>query len=148
MTPVFFARMALAARFVAALLVAAASLRFGFAGFQEALESTEPSFASKPRSNSSVERPIVSAAPPSSSSPLEPGGAPAPDGAPVRVTLAVTEAPARSEVYVNGRLVGHSPFLGDVSCKRGSEVRVEVVPAKRAPLVATRPCNGDTIRIP
>jgi hypothetical protein len=69
------------------------------------------------------------------------------DAAPLRLMLSVLAGPERSEVYVNGSRVGYSPYLGDLSCKSGEKLRIEIVPQK-APLIArTATCEGTTLLI-
>jgi hypothetical protein len=63
------------------------------------------------------------------------------------MTLGVTAGPPRSDVYVNGRNVGQTPFLGDTSCKTGQEIRIEIVPPKGAPLAYVRDCTGGSLEI-
>ena len=63
------------------------------------------------------------------------------------VTLGVTAGPPRSEVYVNGRRVGQTPFFGDMSCKAGLPLRVELVPPSGPPLTYERECLGGTLEI-
>ena len=68
-------------------------------------------------------------------------------GRPTRLTLSVLWGPPRSEVYVNGRLVGHTPFLGDTSCKGGLPIRIELIGGEGAPLTYQRECLRGTIEI-
>jgi hypothetical protein len=72
----------------------------------------------------------------------------APDtGDSLRLTLSVTLGPPRSEVYVNGRRVGESPYLGDYACKRGEALRVEIVPEQESLIVRRAVCTGVTLFI-
>lgn len=64
-----------------------------------------------------------------------------------RVTLSVTVGPARSEVFVNGRRLGESPYVGDYACRVGETLRVEVVPAVGPLIVRRAPCAGQTVFI-
>jgi len=48
--------------------------------------------------------------------------------------------PARSEVYVDGRRVGQTPFLGQVKCRPGREISVQVIPERGLPLGEKRVC--------
>lgn len=64
-----------------------------------------------------------------------------------RVYLVVSAGPERSELYVNGVFRGHSPFVGEIQCKPGQPVIVELVPEKKAPLRFERRCVGGTVRV-
>ncbi len=69
------------------------------------------------------------------------------EGDSLRLVISVTVGPPRSEVFVNGRRLGLSPYLGDFSCKRGEPLRVQIVP-ERGPLMTRRArCRGRTVRI-
>ncbi len=59
--------------------------------------------------------------------------------------LLVDLGPARSDVYLNGRLVGKTPYGGQHVCAEGEEVVIEVLPPKGAPLRRTASCSGETI---
>lgn len=48
--------------------------------------------------------------------------------------------PPRSEVFVDGHRVGHTPFLGQVRCRPGREIAVQVIPERGLPLAETRVC--------
>lgn len=71
----------------------------------------------------------------------------APTGLPVRLMLSVVVGPERSEVYVNGRLLGLSPYLGDFTCKQGENLRIEVVPVRQPLLTRQAKCVGRTLLI-
>lgn len=65
----------------------------------------------------------------------------------LRLTLSVLAGSERSEVFVNGRRLGASPYLGDYTCKRGESLRFEVVP-KNGPLIVRHAvCQGTAVRI-
>jgi len=66
----------------------------------------------------------------------------------VRVSVVVTAGPSRSLVYVRGRQVGKTPFVGEVVCVPGNPVKIEVVPPKGMPLSSERLClAGATLRM-
>jgi hypothetical protein len=145
----FVQRSAAVSRVVAVLLVAVVSLRFSVASLQRALEVSQGNFAEKPVSHDdSATHPAASA---KRTSPQVGATAPppavAPSGQPRRVTLGVSAGPPRSDVYVNGRNVGQTPFLGDTSCKTGQAIRIEIVPKKGVPLVYSRDCSGGAVQI-
>lgn len=88
------------------------------------------------------------ASPPDAGSPgLGGGPSRVAPGASLRIPLVVTAGPERSTVIVNGAVVGQSPYLGEVSCKSGETVTVELVPERGLPLVRHRRCSPGTLRI-
>ncbi|HEX4336796.1 MAG TPA: hypothetical protein VH062_12845 [Polyangiaceae bacterium] len=138
------ARAAVISRFVAALLVAVVSLRFAAASFQHALGSTAAS--------QTVPGVAPSHAAPSSSGLVRPRAGSSTEGPPVAgrprsIQLGISEGPGRSDIYVNGRLLGQTPFVGDTSCKTGLPLRIELVPTSGPPLVYERACRGTMIEI-
>jgi hypothetical protein len=77
---------------------------------------------------------------------LAPSASARPESA--RVNLIVTAGPPRSLVYVRGRQVGKTPFVGEVVCVSGDPVKIEVVPPKGMPLSSEQPCYaGATLRM-
>ena len=65
----------------------------------------------------------------------------------VRASLVVTAGPPRSLVYVRGRQVGKTPFVGEVVCVPGDPVKIDVVPPTGMPLTSEQPCHAGTIRM-
>lgn len=55
-------------------------------------------------------------------------------------SIVVDFGPPRSEVFINGRLVGQSPYAGQVACKDGDTVRVAVLPRSGAPITREMRC--------
>ncbi len=142
-------RAAIVSQFIAALLVTAVSTRFALASFDRAWGVSDANFSTKPVPHAAVSVPSQSSPRPGVRL-TTPPAAPMPlpnAGRPHRMTLGVTAGSPRSEVYVNGRLVGHTPFLGDTSCKVGLPLRIEIVPDTGPPLVYERECVGGTIEI-
>ena len=70
--------------------------------------------------------------------------APAPENTRLR-RLLVDLGPNRSEVFVGGRLVGHTPYVGQVSCEPNESIKIQVLPPKGVPLFRVAVCRGDTI---
>lgn len=68
-------------------------------------------------------------------------------GEAVQVQLMVSLPPDRSEIMVNGTLVGRSPFIGDVACRVGDKVRIDVIPEKGMPVSVERLCVPEVIRV-
>jgi hypothetical protein len=79
--------------------------------------------------------------------PLGPPPKPVPKGAPLRLLLSVLAGPERSEVFVNGSRLGLTPYLGDLSCKQGEPLRVEVVPIHQGLISRSAICEGGTLLI-
>jgi hypothetical protein len=136
------ARAAVVSRFLAALLVAAVSVRFAAAGYQHAFggqraPSPVATHGATAPSSSALVRPRAA-----------PSGETAPSpGRPRSIQLGISAGPGRSEIYVNGRLLGNTPFVGDTSCKTGLLLRIELVPPSGPPLVYERECRGTMIEI-
>jgi hypothetical protein len=138
----FLQRTTTMSRVVAVVLGAMVCLRFGVAGFQTALAVSEPRAAPRPVPHGARARALASAAASASATPRQ-----GEEGEALRVTLAVSAGPARSLVLVNGQRMGKSPFLGDLSCKRGHDVRIEIVPESEPAMRFIRRCKGGTIEI-
>jgi hypothetical protein len=153
-------RLSGAVKLLAALLFAASALRLGTVGLSRALggegaparqsagaAASDQNLSRVPRRlREDRSRPTASA----STRPAaraKPSAKPGP-GRLVSMMLVVSAGPARSEVYVRGRRVGSTPYLGDVTCPEGAELVIEVVPHRGMPLRFTRRCQaGATLRI-
>jgi hypothetical protein len=61
--------------------------------------------------------------------------------------LSVQAGVPRSELRVNGSLVGKTPFLGQISCERGQTVRLDVLPPKGVPSHYEIPCLAGEMRL-
>jgi hypothetical protein len=69
-------------------------------------------------------------------------------GSSLRIPLMVTADPDRSDVLVDGVNVGNSPFIGEITCKAGERIQIQVVPPKGLPRKYERVCTpGATLRI-
>ncbi|OQX66660.1 MAG: hypothetical protein B6A08_19370 [Sorangiineae bacterium NIC37A_2] len=55
-------------------------------------------------------------------------------------SLMVDFGPPRSEVFVQGRLVGNTPYAGQVACRDGDKIKVDVVPPKGLPITKIMLC--------
>jgi hypothetical protein len=140
------------AQLVAALLVAAVALRFTVSAVSYAL-ATRTSAPSEAASYGGLDaRPLafrrewLEPAEVMSSSPAKSDGAATPPAA-VRVPLIVTVGPDRSELYVDGVQVGRVPFVGEVSCRGGERVVIEVVPPKGKPSRYEALCGAGAVRL-
>lgn len=54
--------------------------------------------------------------------------------------LSVQAGPARSEVRVDGLLVGRTPYVGQIGCERGKTVRIDLLPPTGMPRHYQIPC--------
>lgn len=65
----------------------------------------------------------------------------------LHTVISVTHGNQRSEVYVNGELMGNTPYAGDVSCKRGELVSVEIAPRNGPPIVREVMCQSGPMEV-
>jgi hypothetical protein len=147
----YLTRSAFYARSLAIVLGLAVSARFAVSALNHALDVTTGAVAVKPHP-----RPLDSSfslAPAPSLTPARQAALAAPSvdappaGVPLSVMLGVDYGSPRSDVYINGRKVGQTPFLGDTSCKSGQKLKIEIVPAKGLPLTYLRDCLGGSLQI-
>jgi hypothetical protein len=139
------------ARLVAAVLCAIVGMRFAGSSVLHAGQE-EASALGMPSATASAAPPPGPRAVPlpgefTDSSPAGRASGPAEKEPPVRVTISVTAGPARSPVYINGNLEGNSPFLGDISCRPGEPIRVEVVPVDAPLIQIERACRAGNLLI-
>lgn len=136
-------KLAAASRLGATVLVALAAVRVAVVATLGAVSAHAPGLATL-----TAPPPVAaSASPVDSSRAGRVQKATGTSGKSVLVNLVVTVG-GRSEVYVDQGFVGKSPYIGDVSCKVGGTVTIQVVPAKGAPRVFKRACvEGGTIQI-
>jgi hypothetical protein len=137
------ARAASISRFVAALLCAAVSARFAYASFERTLGGSAAP-ASALSASVAPRQPSAALVRPKEAPSAVATRAPGP---PRSIQLGISAGPSRSEIYVNGRLLGNTPFVGDTSCKTGMPLRIELVPQSGPPLVYERECRGTMIEI-
>lgn len=129
-------------RLVAAILLALGSARFAVGAVLFALQTRAPALpvvagvSAQPVRSEPAPAPVAGG-----------GGASLARGEPTRTTLSISAGAPRSEVWVNGSKRGNTPFLGEVSCKVGASLRIEVVPPRGAPLVYERECRPGNVVI-
>jgi hypothetical protein len=58
----------------------------------------------------------------------------------VKSYLSVQAGKARSELRVDGLLVGRTPYVGQIGCERGKTVNIDLLPAKGMPKHYEVPC--------
>lgn len=131
------------AQVVAAGLLAVMGVRFGAEGVLFAvreraptLDDTAPPPRPLPAATASA-APIVAA----------PTGTPVKSGSAIRVPLVVTGGADRSELRVDGVKVGQTPYVGEVTCRAGEVVRLDLLPPKGLPSSHERKCIPGTIKI-
>lgn len=66
--------------------------------------------------------------------------------APINVSVMVNLGAVRSEVYIDGRKRGLTPFIGELTCVPKTQVRVEVLPPRGLPLAGTLECQPGVLR--
>lgn len=143
-TRALLVRLAALGRLGAAALVAVAAVRLAFVATLGAMSAGAHHLATKPAPSA-----VASAlpAPSARAKRVHKAEQSKKSGKPVLVNLVVT-AGGRSEVYVDHDYVGKSPYIGDVSCKVGGRVTIQLVPAKGAPRTFKQKCvEGATIQI-
>jgi hypothetical protein len=146
----YLSRSASYARAIAIVLGLVVSARFAVAALSHALDVTTGAVAVKPHprprpGTTDVPLEPLPSATPARQAALAPASSS--DGRPLNVILGVDYGSPRSDVYVNGRRVGQTPFLGDTSCKSGQQLKIEIVPAKGLPLTYLRDCLGGSLQI-
>ena len=62
-------------------------------------------------------------------------------------TLLVQLGPPRSEVIVNGRRLGETPFAGQWSCVDGDRLKIQIVPREGVPIERALRCGGATLLV-
>ncbi len=78
------------------------------------------------------------------------GGAPTKEAAVpelIHPKLYIDVGAERSKVFVNGSYVGHTPYIGEVGCRVGELVEVDVDPPVGLPLHFTGRCEGTTLTV-
>jgi hypothetical protein len=61
--------------------------------------------------------------------------------------LSVSVRPDRSEVFMAGGSLGKTPFIGDITCKLGELITVDILPPAGLPRRFKRPCGAPVVRI-
>jgi len=100
----------------------------------------EPPVAPPPRELGGAPTVALSAAPEPGAIAVAPPGAADPAGPLSPHQILIDLGPPRSEVFVDGRRVGHTPFVGQVMCRPGREFSIHVVPERGFPIEEQRVC--------
>ncbi|MEZ4226337.1 MAG: hypothetical protein R3B13_35660 [Polyangiaceae bacterium] len=136
-------RAAAVARLSAALLLCAAAGRFALSAVAETVQQKAPEMVP----SAIVDRPIITADPPAPPPAPQLTGPTVERGKSIRIPIVVSVGEDRSEVRINGVEVGHSPYVGEVSCKAGESVNIELVPTRGPLRQFQRVCGPSAIRI-
>lgn len=137
-------KIARGSRYLAAALVAAASVRFAVVAVEAAVDNDQV-----PETTPSAPAPTTSTRgrPPGAASGDRPSRPPAKPGTPIQVQLLVNVGNERSELYIDGVKIGSSPFLGTISCDAGKKLAIEVLITKGVVYSYERTCEPGTIRV-
>lgn len=131
------------ARLAAALLVFVATARFALSAVTGTVARTAPELVP----SAIQDRPIVTADPPRPAPKPPPAGPTAVRGASLRIPIVISVGKDRSEVRINGTEVGHSPYVGEVSCKAGETIRIELIPKTGTSKQFLRECAPGAVRL-
>lgn len=141
------ARAAEVLQLLSGLLVAAWAANFVMASLATARAVTPPPARPRPLPGlGGADLPIAAGSASASASASH--GRPAPTGPVHRISIVVEAGPPRSDVFVAGTKLGQTPFVGEISCALGSEIKIQVLPPKGPPTDYLRRCGegGVTIR--
>jgi hypothetical protein len=132
------------AQLIAAGLLALVGVRFGVSGVLFAVRAESPTLDSAARQPLPPPTATASEAPPVAP---PPPGPVAKEGASLRLPLVVTAGPDRSELRVDGVRLGHTPYVGEVTCRAGETVKIDLLPPKGVPQSWERRCAPGTLRV-
>ncbi len=111
---------------------------------ERSLETTHPSVLSLADLQRQLAMPVPSVPPLDSAIAEAVGSAKSAPVAPardfVKSYLSVQAGPARSEVRVDGLLVGRTPYVGQIGCERGKTVKIDLLPPTGMPKHYQVPC--------
>jgi hypothetical protein len=123
---------------VLGLLVLVAAGRFAYTSFERWSVQGE---------GAASQSPSGPAAPPTPSPPLAGAAADPLAGQLIAVVLHVSDGQRRSEVFLDGAPLGHTTYVGDVSCRRGTDVTIRIQPKRGSPIERVRRCDGQMIEV-
>jgi len=129
------------AQLVAAGMIALVGARFGTTGVLFAIRERAPTL------DSAVAPAPPPPAPAPTATPARPAGSVVKSGTALRLPLVVTAGKDRSELRVDGVKVGQTPYVGEITCKAGERVRIDVLPPKGNPASYERGCVPGTLRV-
>jgi hypothetical protein len=131
------------ARLSAALLVFVATARYALTAVTDTVGREAPDLVP----SAIKDRPILTADPPAPPPAPPPAGPTATRGASLRIPVVVSVGTDRSAVRINGAEVGHSPYVGEVSCKAGETIRIELIPKTGTSRQFLRECVPGALRL-
>lgn len=130
------------AQLVAAGTLALVGARFGTAGVLFAVRERAPTLDSATAPAPPPPPPLsASAAPP------RPAGSVVKSGTTLRLPLVVTAGPDRSELRVDGVKVGNTPYVGEITCRAGERIKLDILPPKGNPTTFEKSCVPGTLRL-
>lgn len=130
-----------AAQQVLGALVLVAAGRFAYTSFDRWSAQRGAGQASTPQpASADTTRPAPSPA-------AAGAGADKPLGELIAVVLSVSDGERRSQVFLDGTPLGHTTYVGDVSCRRGSDVTIRIQPKRGSPIERVRRCEGPMIEV-
>lgn len=168
----WLASLATGSQIAVALLLALLGVRFALVAFTSLFAAEDPSKVADagPGANSAFQEMLGDAKRKVTSSqreaadkvlPSKPASKPAHDnantapsktpagreGAAQQVMLNVSAGPARSDLYVNGRRLGKTPYVGNYSCRAGATLQVQILPEVGPIIELETQCKGHDINI-
>lgn len=103
--------------------------------------------ATTPAATSAASAPPRAATPTANAAATAPSAPPVPKGPPEVRSLLVDLGPPRSEVFVNTRRLGETPYAGQWTCRAGEILRVQIIPKRGVPVERTLICGGTTMSV-
>ncbi|MBK8994883.1 MAG: hypothetical protein IPM35_03910 [Myxococcales bacterium] len=132
------------AQLVAAGLLALVGARFGTAGVLFAVRERAPTLDEGAPPARPPPPPAASA---SAAPPPRPAGSVVKAGTTLRLPLVVTLGADRSELRVNGTKVGNTPYVGEISCRAGESIKLDILPPRGNPTTIEKSCVPGTLRV-
>jgi hypothetical protein len=140
---VYVARARHLAQHVLAALCLLGAGRFASASF-ETWSASRGAVVVDADSSAVTRPPVLDFAAPTSAAGAAP---PAPPGDLITVVLSVSHGNRRSEVFLDDSPLGHTVYVGQVPCRRGSDVTVRIQPKRGPAIEHLRRCDGSDIAI-
>ena len=124
---------------VLALFALAAAARFAYVGFERWSGQRPPiaAVAARPMPELPGPAPVAGA----------PAPPPEPTGELITVVLTVSHGNHRSEVFLDDSPLGHTVFVGQAPCRKGSDVTIRIKPKRGSAIDHVERCDGSDIVI-
>jgi hypothetical protein len=123
-----------------ALVALVAAGRFAYVGFERWDAQRQPIAAAAPL-------PVPELLPGPAPAAGFPAPPPAPPGELITVVLTVSHGNHRSEVFLDDSPLGHTVFVGQAPCRKGSDVTIRIKPKRGSPIDHVERCDGSDIVI-